>query len=370
MAAENPNNEIAEVFYRWNVGVPVSLDMLAKAFKLILTDPHVKARDSQLGAFLSGLMLKGPTDLEVTTLIRTAFNVDGLTKFKPQIPCGERLVGVAGSGKKGLKTFNISTPACIVAATLGAYVAKTASSATSSLSGSRDLVRLVGANILTNQEMSEVLCSTGLGIFSIEDLIPKFDGIYGGKIFEPTPLSFGLPAIANPVVCDALLYGLSHPNLKLSLDVFKNLGCEEVIVVASSYDNIHYVDELTPLPVNLLGRIRARKVQDVSELPVPLITGHAACEPLSLRPGESILENIKIALDALDGKGDIQRVNTIALNAAAILVLANKAATIEEGFNPCVEAIRSGRCLKKLQEFIEATGGSSNALHTLLGGTL
>lgn len=56
------------------------------------------------------------------------------------------------------------------------------------------------------------------------------------------------------------------------------------------------------------------------------------------------------------------------MNAAAILVLANKVASLEEGFKISLEAIQSGKCLLKLEEFIEATGGSKKALHTLLGG--
>ena len=71
MREENPNHEIAEVFYRLNIGVPVGNDLLEKVFKLILTHPKVKARDTQLGAFLTGLMVKGPTVEEVMILIRT-----------------------------------------------------------------------------------------------------------------------------------------------------------------------------------------------------------------------------------------------------------------------------------------------------------
>jgi anthranilate phosphoribosyltransferase len=368
MEDENPNHEIAEVFYRLNVGVPVSDDLVAKTFKLILTHSQVKARDAQLGAFLTGLMVKGPTSSEVVTLIRTALNIDGLIRFRPPIPHGERLVGVAGSGKKGLKTFNISTPACIVAATLGVYVAKPGSGATSSLSGSRDFAMIVGAKPLTHQEMTEVLLTTKFGLFPIEDLIPKFDGVYGGKTFGPTPLSFGLPAISNPIVCDAFLYGLSHPNVKLSLEVFRSFGHKEVIVVASSHDKIHYVDELTPLRVNMVGKITNGMIKEVEEPSLALITQQSPCKPEDLQPGESLIENIQFAVKVLEGKGTPSREHAVAMNAAAILVLANKVANLEEGFKISLETIQSGRCLVKLEEFIEATGGSKKALYTLLGG--
>lgn len=304
------------------------------------------------------------------TLIKTALNIDGFIRFRPPIPQGERLIGVAGSGKKGLKTFNISTPACIVAATVGAYVAKPGSSATSSISGSSDFAKIIGVKFLTHQEMSEVLLATRFGFFPIEDIIPKFDGVYGGKTFGPTPLSFGFPAITNPIVCDAFLYGISHPNVKLSLEVFKSFGYKEVIAVTSSHDRIHYVDELTSLKVNMVGRIIGGVIKDVEEPILTSIIQHSSCEPSDLQPGESLIENIQFAIKVLEGKGTAPREDAIALNAAAILVLANKAITIEEGFKASLDAIRSGRCLTKLEEFIEATGGSKKALHTLLGGDL
>lgn len=368
MREENPNHEIAEVFYCLNIGGPISNDLIAHTFKLILTHPQVKARDAQLGSFLTGLMVRGTTSSEVATLIRTALNIDGITRFRPPIPSGERLVGVAGSGKKGLKTFNISTPACIVAATLGAYVAKPGSGATSSLSGSRDFALIVGAKPLTNQEMTEVLLATKFGLFPLEDVIPKFDSVYGGKTFGPTPLSFGLPAIANPIVCDALLYGLSHPNVKLSMELFRHFGSKEVIVVASSHDRIHYVDELTPLTTNMMGRITNGIIGEVEEPDVTLLTGQATCQPEDLEPGDSLIENIQCAVRVLAGKGSIYREQAVAMNAAAILVLANKTPDLKEGFEVSLKALQSGRCLEKLEEFVEATGGNNKALHTLLGG--
>jgi len=370
MGDKNPNQEIAEVFYRLNAGVSVGDDLIEKTFKLILTHPQVKARDAQLGAFLMGLMVKGPTAEEVITLIRTALNVDGLVRFKPTIPSGKKLVNVAGSGKKGRKTFNISTPACIVAAAGGAYVAKPGSGATSSLSGSIDFANVVGAQRLSYQEMAEVLTSVGFGLFPIEDLIPKFDGVYGGKTFGPTPLSFGLPAIANPIVCDSLLYGLAHPNVELSLEVLKGLGYKDAMVVTSSYDSIHYIDELSPLSINLIGRIQNGSVGNVELLEATAVTGRSSCDPDNLCPGESLIENIQLAVRVLAGKNSGSREEAIALNAAAVLVLAEEASDILEGYKISLDVIRSGQGLKKLKEFVEATGGSKKALDILLGGDL
>src|SRR3989339_22776 len=295
MDTQNPNHEIAELFYQLNIGAPVEEELVARAFRLVLTNPNVKARDAQLGAMLTGLMVKGPTVREVVMLIRTALNIDGVTRYKPTLPVGEKLVGVAGSGKKGCKTFNISTPACLVASAAGAYVAKPCSVATSSVSGSKDFINTVGAKLLDPNEMIEVLLSTGFGMFPIEELIPRFNAVYGGKTFGPTPLSFALPAITNPIACDVLLYGLSHPNIELSLRVFQELGQKNVMVVSSSSDKVHYIDELSTVAINWLGRVENGEIGKVEEFSPTDITSRPASRSSELKSGASIIENVQLA---------------------------------------------------------------------------
>ena len=368
MITRNPNYEIAEVFYRLNIGASLEEVMIVRAFELILSNLQVKARDAQLGAFLTGMMVKKPTVREIVTLIRTALNIDGVTRYKPTLPIGKKLVGVAGSGKKGWKTFNISTPACFVACTAGAYVAKPGSAATSSISGSRDILNVVGAVPLDPTGMIDVLLSIGIGMFSIENLIPKFDGVYGGKTFGPTPLSFALPAIINPVASDVELYGLSHPNVKLSLETFLELGYKNVMVVSSTNDMVNYVDELSATQFNYMGRLQNGIVGPIEEFSAAEITGHALSEWEQLRSGISLIENAQIFIRVLQGKLPGACEDTVALNAAAILMLDGRVTNLVDGYKLSIEVIRSGAAFKKLQQFIEMTGGNLKALQTISGG--
>jgi len=370
MSIQHPNHEIAEVFYHLNIGAPLEERMIARAFELILSNPHVKARDAQLGAFLTGIMVKRPSVREVVTLIRTALNIDGVTRFKPTLPLGKKLVGVAGSGKKGCKTFNISTPACFVASAAGAFIAKPGSSATSSISGSKDFLNIIGVNLFDSINMIDVLLSTGIGTFQIEDLIPKFDGVYGGKTFGPTPLSFALPAIINPIACDTELYGLSHPNIELSLETFLELGYENVTVVSSTSDGIHFVDELSTLSTNYMGTTERGIIKDIEKFLPSDITQQSPSSPEELRAGLSMVENAQIVLQILQGKHPGPREDTVALNAAAILVSSQIVSNLSDGFTLAVETIRNGAAFDKLREFVQATGGDIQSLYTIIGGEL
>lgn len=360
------NHRISEVFYRLNVGAPLDEGLLEEAFGLILINPHVQARDTQLGAFLTGLMVRTPTVREILVLIRTALNIDGIKRFRPTLPQGELLVGVAGSGKKGLKTFNISTAACFVASAEGVYIAKPGSSATSSVSGSKDLIYALGAVLLDTPEMIEVMHQTKLGIFPIESQIPRFDAVYGGKIFGPTPLSFGLPAIVNPLACDAVYYGLAHPNVELAQATLLGLGFEDAMVVTSSHDSVHFVDELSSLSQNKAGLIKDGVMQSAdATLVSDLKFDH--CDATALQAKDSLFENVQYVLQVLKGKSPESAKRTVALNAAGILLLAKKSETFADAYVRSVQAIESGAAYEKLCQFVEATGGSIRTITNLMG---
>lgn len=367
MGFTSSNYYISEVLYRLNVGASIELDILKKAFLSILTDEKVKARDTQLGALLSGIMVKGPTADEVVELIKVALSVDRYRQISVTLPRNEILVGVAGSGKKGVKTMNISTPACIVAASGGAYVAKPGSSSTSSVSGSADFVKSIGLNFNDFDSMVNALTETGIGFFSIEGLIPRFDTVYGQRMFGPNPLSFAFPVFLCPISCDVFLYGLSHPNIGLSLEVFAKLDVQNVLVVCSTDDNIHFIDELGLFGHNYVGGInkgiRGKVVEfnPMEELEIPRYN----TEEISAAP--SMLENIRLALNVIRGKYRGPREDIIAINAGAILYLAGKVANRKEGFCLARQLIRDGVAFSKLIHLVESFGSGMASIEMLIG---
>ena len=147
---KNSNDEVCEVLYRLNVQKEINVSLLERAFDIILIDKDLPARDIQMSSILTGLMARGPKKEEIIALLKSVFKLD---KFNPEkrqkikLPSGKILVGAIGSGKKGIKTMNISTPALLTAASLGAYTAKSVSSSTSSLTGSADFLRELGVNL-------------------------------------------------------------------------------------------------------------------------------------------------------------------------------------------------------------------------------
>ncbi len=364
------NNAVSEVLYRINVQSKINLKLLGEAFDSVLSNPKQYVRDIQLGAILTGIMARGPTTDEIVTLLKSVFKLDKFNpkkRYKIKIPKGELLIGAIGSGKKGVKTMNISTPALLTAASAGAFTAKVVSCSTSSLTGSADFLREVGMNLnLSIKEMEEVVSKTKFGAFTIESLLPKFNSIYAKRFYAPHALSFGLAALASPIKYDNFLYGLAHPNINLSINVLKKFEIENVMVVSASNDGIHYIDEMGVYGMTKIKGIHngkigyTKKFNPLVKLNLPKYQSRDICE------GKNKRENIKLVIDVLRGKGEKAREDIICINAGTILYLARKAKNLKEGYMISKKVIQEGIPFKKLLEVIKESGGDEKKIKRYL----
>src|SRR3989344_2551086 len=363
---DNSYDPVCEVLYRLNVGSKMDIELLELAFDRILLNSSSRKNDVQLSAILTGIMARGPKKEEIIALLKSVFKLDNFNpkeRKKIKLPKGKILVGAIGSGKKGTKTMNISTPALLTAASLGAYTAKAVSHSTSSLTGSTDFLEGVGAKLnIPFDKMEKIILKTGFGAFKIEGLLPNFDSIYGQKFIAPHALSFGLAALASPIKYDTFLYGLAHPDVELSLEVLRHFGVKNAMVVSTTHDGIHYLDEMgvygkTKLIGVINGRVGKLKIWNpIKELNLPEYT------PKHIGEGRDIRENIKLSLDVLKGKGDVAREDIIAINAGTILHLTRITHGLKEGYEKSKKAIKEGLPYRKLMEFIKETGGDLNKL--------
>ncbi len=360
-------NPIHEIIYRLNVQEKLDLDLLYDAMIELLEMEESPVRNVQLGCLLTGVMARNPSVEEIVTLLKAAFSKDGSPnnedKYKIELPNNASLISVVGSGKKGIKTVNISTASSIVASSIGCYVAKPGSSSVSSLTGSSDLLEEVGVNVyLPLEEMVQVLKNTHFGIFKIEKYLKNFGSLYNNKFFTPHVLSYGLAALANPVKTDKLLYGFTHYDVEKSLDVLLNFGFKNVLVVSSTPDGIHYIDEIGVYGENrIIGARNGSKgklkvFQPVLELHLPKYNAE------DIKEGSNVYENVKYVVDVLRGKGKQALEDIIAINVSSILYLDGKVEGLKEGYIVAKKEIKSGRPYEKLLEIIEATKGDKNKL--------
>lgn len=254
-----------ESLYKLNIGHSLDEYETEEAMTIILNEKDEQKRISLLTMLLNGVMIKGPTVNEISGLLTASLNMDNqLNKNKQKLilPKNERLVGVASSGKKGIKTINITSAACFVAAACGANIAKACSHSTSSKTGSTDFLDICGINInIPLKQKNDILNKYHISFFSIEETTPKFAEVYGGVFYAPHAMSFGLAGLSFPIQIDSLAYGISHPNVKLSAEVLKKFGVKNALIYSCTYDGIHYLDELLPIGCASLIRIKDSNVE-------------------------------------------------------------------------------------------------------------
>ena len=363
-------SNLKEVLYRINVKKHIPIEMTKKAFEEILNIKQESLRTLFMGSFLTSYMARTPSVDEIVGLLEVAFSIDGYNPFdREKISIeNEKVITIVGSGKKGVKTINISTASALLAASMGVYVVKPGSMSTSSLTGSADFIEELGAKTsLTKQQSLEILKKCRFTFFKIENIIPKFDRLYNGNFYVPHTLSFGLAGLLCPVKTDVLLYGLAHPDVELSLDVLNRFGVENAMVNCSTDDGIHFIDEMGVYGYSkLIGSkkgIKGRliKFNPVKQLKLKKYTSK------DISQKETVEDNIRMVINVLRGKGDEAHENIVCINAANLLFLSDKAKDLKDGFNKAKEYIKTGNAINTLINFIKLTGGDLTIINKFLG---
>lgn len=361
-------NYLHEAIYRINVGLNLTKEIAYSSFREALLLKNPGERGIFMGILLNGVMAKKPTVEEAVGFIQAAFSFDDFDPTKlDKFNLGKKVIGMSGSGKKGIKSMNISSTAAIVASSLGVNIAKPCSGSTSSLTGSADFIENLGANInVSAKKMTAILKKTGLGFFKIENQIPRFNSLYGGKFYVPHVLSLGLAGMILPFKLDSMLYGLAHPNVELSARVFQNFGYKNVMVVTTTDDGVHFLDELGSFGTTSIIGIRDGNLGKLVNIKTSDILNFPNYTRELIKPGFNKEDNIGLAVKVLNGKGEPAREDIVCVNAATLLYLAGKAEDLKEGYLYAKQAIKKGLPIEKVKDFIRATAGNTQLLDKYL----
>jgi len=362
-------NPIVEAIYKLNIGFSLSEQESYDAMLSILAIENPLEQSTFFGIILNGIMSKRPDVDEVVGLLKATLTLDNLNweNIRQIEIAGEIVIGLAGSGKKGIKSNNISTCASFVAAAAGTFIIKPCSRSTSSLTGSADFVEKLGIKLKIDSEKTEqILKTTGLGFFSIEGQIQKFDSLYGGKFHAPHALSFALAALVLPIKPNLMFFGLSHPAVSTSVKVLDKFGYKNSFVVASTDNGLHYIDEVavfgtTYVCGNRNGKVgKINCIQPANELNLPRYSRE------DIEPGKNIEENILLGLKVLQGIGDRAREDMVCVNSGTILYLAGKVKNLNDGYLLSKNIIKEGKAMEKVRQLIIETGGDMDILNRLL----
>src|SRR5688500_9764174 len=157
ISATNPKADTP--LYRFLVrlmrGENLSMDEASEFFRA-LTDSN--ANTAQIAGALVALTTKGETSEELAGMTRVMREKAVKVKTRQS-----NIVDMAGTGSSSAKTFNVSTAAAFVAAGAGLHVAKHASRAVVSRTGSADVLGKLGVKVAVEPTITQA-CLNGAGI--------------------------------------------------------------------------------------------------------------------------------------------------------------------------------------------------------------
>ncbi|MGH3720056.1 MAG: anthranilate phosphoribosyltransferase [Pseudonocardiaceae bacterium] len=263
-------------------------------------------------ALVSSLSTRTPDAASVGALLASLRN-----SHAGSAPPRRATVNIVGTGG-GPSTFNLSTAAAFVAATIGAKVIKTGSRAYTSRCGSVDLLDRLGVPLSTSYAQTDAMVESfgiacaGSFVYPRElrllatNILP-WDMRALGRFFN----SFG-PFLAD-VPVSAQVTGVSDPAL---LPIFRYLAGRESGRRMLVCSNNTGVDELLGFEENVI--YDSTRDRDVRLTPEALGLGAGSLEDLRPATEDTSIAGHFLAL--LSGDGAPAAIDSICLNAAALVI--------------------------------------------------
>jgi anthranilate phosphoribosyltransferase len=328
----------------------------ATAAALALASPDTP--DEPKIAFLAALAAKGETPAEIAAFAsayRTQARDPGVEAWAP------RALDIVGTGGDHAGGFNISSLVTLTLASAGVPVMKHGNRGITSKCGSADLLGAFGLEIEAPPEKSRrALQELGFCFFFAPAYHPAFKHVVPARKAlagrgQRTIFNLLGPLI-NPGRPARSLVGVYAPKLveKLARSL-EELGSESGLVAHGAIDGTRGIDEMTTATENHvqgLGRLREHSgVWRATDFGLPV----AQFPDLV---GGDVAANMAITEAILAGKGPAGLVDTIVLNTAAGLWIANRTDSIKAGLAPARELLLGGAVAKKIaatREFYRAS---------------
>jgi anthranilate phosphoribosyltransferase len=332
----------------------------------LLADEAVAVTDK--ADFLAHLARKGETTLEIAAFVRAL----GAKCIRPVLDCpagGGEILDVVGTGGDRLNTFNISTAAALVAAAAGARVAKHGNRASTSASGSADVLEALGiAHDQGPEEAARSFREHGFAFLFAPKYHPAFRHIIPARKLcaqrgQATIFNF-LGPLLNPARPTAMLVGVPRPELcEPFARVLQSLGLRRGMVVCGEAPDeagaLRYMDEFSTLGPTMIAEFYQERALACSSMPPALFPLQPATLD-DLRGGDG-QANAAIIRRVLAGQERGPKRDVVLLNAAAALFVGNRTGSLMAGWDLAASVIDSGAAGQKLEELRGAGRASLNA---------
>lgn len=336
-------------------GENMSRDQSSWAMRQIMNGD---ASESQMGAFMIALRSKGETVQELAGL------VDVMLENAVLLETGNDAVDIVGTGGDMFGTVNISSMASVVAAASGVPVLKHGSRSASGKTGASEMLEILGIRLdLSPQQVASVFQQAGITFFFAPVFHPAMRHVapVRKQLGIPTTFNF-LGPLANPVQPIATALGVSDKKgASLMAQELSARGRTGLVFRADDG-----MDEFSTTSENSIWEVSRGEIKEHRISASDLGMKSATIEQLL---GGDAKHNAMVATDLFSGSkfANMNQIkNIVALNAAAGLVSyelaknpesANKnlVSRLSEATELTMDAIDSGKAMKKLEEWTKAS---------------
>lgn len=329
------------------VGEDLDADSTAWAMEEILSG---NATSAQIAGFAVALRAKGETLAEVQGL------VDSMYRHATPLSVEGRVIDIVGTGGDRAKTVNISTMSAVVIAGAGARVVKHGNRASSSASGSADVLEALGVRLdVPATKIASILEQVGI-TFCFAPVFHasfRFASVPRRELGIQTVFNF-LGPLTNPARPEAMAVGVADSHMvPIMAGIFAARGADALV-----FRGDDGLDEITTTTTTTVWIADGSSGQVTQTALDPQSFGLTYSTPEALRGGD-VAFNAKAFARMLDGEKSAVR-DAVLLNAAAGLVAhEGVSGDLDEHMRVAIEraaeSIDSGAARRVLDAWAEAT---------------
>ena len=295
--------------------------------------------NEQIAAMLIALKVRGANTEEITGAVAAS-----LQNAKAFPHPNYSFADIVGTGGDGQNTINISTASAIVAASMGAKVAKHGNRSVSSKSGASDVLTALGVNVnATPEQARQALDEIGVCFLFAQQYHSGFRYVAPVRAALKTRTIFNiLGPLINPARPTYHLLGVYAPELvKTYAETAVALGHQYSFVVHGSG-----LDEVALHGETQVAEIKNGKIEYFTLTPEDFGLKTQSLE--SLRGGEP-QENAQMLTALLQGKGKAEHANAVAANTALLLKLFGHD-DLKQNVQNVLAHLASGKAFETLQK--------------------
>lgn len=303
-----------------------------------------RATDSQIGAFIMGMKMKGESIEE----IEGAAQVFRELATKVDVPDTQQLIDTCGTGGDRQGTFNVSTVTAFVLAGAGLRVAKHGNRSVSSKSGSADLLEHLGAKIdLSPQQVAIMIQELGIGFMFAPIYHPAMKRVLGPRREVGVRSIFNLVGpLSNPAGAKRQIMGVFSQKLVDKMaHALKGLGSISAVVVHGN-DGL---DEVSISSSTKIAELKNGQVVLYEFMPEDMDFKRY---PLSSVCVSGVEESAQMALSVLKGE-ESPAYYMVLLNSMFGIIASGITDDKKTALQMAEESIHSGKAYQKLRRFIE-----------------